>query len=94
MTIFILYTLRLFSNIVYFLYFILTDNYTEELLERHEKEVTKMKARYECQKNILEKLAKREKLFQEMIEFEVRIQVGLDLSELENISLCAKILVI
>ncbi|XP_064601392.1 uncharacterized protein LOC135467550 [Liolophura sinensis] len=46
------------------------DNYTEELLERHDKEVTKMKARYECQKNILEKLAKREKLFQEMIEFE------------------------
>ncbi|XP_053406995.1 protein regulator of cytokinesis 1-like isoform X2 [Mercenaria mercenaria] len=47
-------------------------NYTEELLELHEKEVMRLKEHYETHKQILELVGKREILFNKMIEFEKR----------------------
>ncbi|XP_060551130.1 protein regulator of cytokinesis 1-like [Ruditapes philippinarum] len=48
------------------------NNYTEELLALHEKEVASVKEYYENHKQILELVGKREVLFHKMIEFEKR----------------------
>lgn len=49
----------------------LAENYTEELLEVHEQELEKMRSYFEMHKDILELIAKRERLWEEMLEFEV-----------------------
>jgi hypothetical protein len=51
----------------------ISDNYTEELLALHEKEVASVKEYYENHKQILELVGKREVLFHKMIEFEASI---------------------
>ncbi|KAL3864027.1 hypothetical protein ACJMK2_005739 [Sinanodonta woodiana] len=48
------------------------DNYTEELLELHEKEVNKMKEYYDKYSSMLQKVERREKLFTDMVEFETK----------------------
>ncbi|CAH1783464.1 unnamed protein product [Owenia fusiformis] len=48
------------------------DNYSEELLEIHEKEVAKIKEYYEENKAMLDRVARREKLWEDMMEFERR----------------------
>ncbi|XP_025096638.1 protein regulator of cytokinesis 1-like isoform X3 [Pomacea canaliculata] len=48
----------------------LEENYTEELLEVHEQELEKMRSYFEMHKDILELIAKRERLWEEMLEFE------------------------
>ena len=46
------------------------DKYSEALLEVHEREVSLLKAYYEENKEMLENVAHRQKLFHEFLEFE------------------------
>ena len=59
------------TNAIHNISYLFSDNYTEELLTVHEKEVASVKEYYENHKQILELVAKREVLFHKMIEFEV-----------------------
>lgn len=47
------------------------DEYTEELLQTHEQELENVRQYYNANKDILEKIARREDLFRSMIVFEV-----------------------
>ena len=48
-----------------------TANFSEDLLEKHECEVARLKEYYDTHKEILSKVGHREELFKQMIEFEV-----------------------
>lgn len=47
------------------------DQYTEELLEEHDAELAKVKAYYEENKILLDKIGHRQKLWLDFLEFEV-----------------------
>ena len=59
-----------FCHCYKFVFFIL-DDFTEELLESHDLEVKNMKAHYTENKDLYEKIAKRQVLWGEYLEFEV-----------------------
>ncbi|XP_077991919.1 protein regulator of cytokinesis 1-like isoform X2 [Glandiceps talaboti] len=46
------------------------ENYTEEILELHDKEVQKLKSIYENNKELFEMVKKREEMWKKMLEFE------------------------
>ena len=46
-------------------------NFSEDLLEKHECEVARLKQYYETHEEVLSRVGKREELFNQMIEFEV-----------------------
>ncbi len=48
------------------------DNFTEELLEKHDSEVQTVRQYYEDHQEILEKVSRRQQLWLEFLEFEVR----------------------
>lgn len=48
------------------------ENYSEELLEVHERELQKMQEYYKAHQQVLDLMVKRDKLWNEMLEFEVR----------------------
>ena len=51
-----------------------SEDYNEDLLAAHEEEVQKVKDYYHDFQTVLEMVAKRQKLWNEMIEFEVSIE--------------------
>lgn len=50
---------------------LLQENYTEALLDEHEREVKKLKKYYEDHKQMFESLEKWDSFFRQMIEMEV-----------------------
>ena len=52
------------------------DNYSEDLLEKHECEVARLKEYYDAHEEILSKIGNREELFNQMIEFEVQYNMN------------------
>ena len=53
------------------LFFLFPENYSEELLEVHERELQKMQEYYKAHQQVLDLMVKRDKLWNEMLEFEV-----------------------
>ena len=50
---------------------LLTDNFSEESLQAHDQEVTRVKQYYKENEEMLEKVERRQKLWLEFLEFEV-----------------------
>lgn len=67
------FTLQQILTGVILLGFILSvDTYTEELLVAHELELKNVKQYYNTHRDLLEKIARRQEYFKNMIVFEVR----------------------
>ena len=49
------------------------DDFSEELLEQHDMEVQRMKQHYEDNQGMFERVARRQKLWLEFLEFEVTL---------------------
>ena len=52
---------------------LVAEDFTEELLEQHDTEVQRMKQLYDDNQNMFEKVARRQKLWVEFLEFEVNL---------------------
>ena len=55
----------------FFFFFFFSGNFSEDLLEKYECEVARLKQYYETHEEVLAKVGKRQELFQQMIEFDV-----------------------
>lgn len=60
-----------FNNFMSMHFCVFSVEFTEELLEAHEKELEKLRTFYNVHRDILDKLDKRELLFKKMVVFEV-----------------------
>lgn len=59
-------------NFVEFVVFVfLSDNLTEELLEDHKSEISRLRNHYDQHKDMYDKLARRQKLWDEYLNLEV-----------------------
>ena len=68
-----LHILFYFDLLISFEFYCSTDNFTESLLEIHEKELKEVQDYYKEHKAILEKIDLREKFFKEMVVFDVSV---------------------
>ena len=59
--------------IYHFITSFIAEDFTEELLEQHDTEVQRMKQLYDDNQNMFEKVARRQKLWVEFLEFEVNL---------------------
>lgn len=67
--------IALLSDCAFISYDFVVDNFTDDLLQLHEKEVSKVRQMYENNKQMFENVAHWETLFKQMMEFEVRRRI-------------------